>query len=208
MALSSQIEAAARTRSRPVGLQVFDRQALIENVTDNTDDHADAAQFMRRLGNRHGCIGADCTHPQHDDDIAATNQALILAGLTDDPYPSVERDRKMSPTVKPIPELARAKRLRAAEAKTPQASRPDLSWQDRGACRGEDPRWFFGADNEQRPMREVREEKAREICAACPVRSLCLDAAIERREVGFWGGTNDDERAALRRRRTRRANAA
>ncbi|KII00545.1 transcription factor WhiB [Streptomonospora alba] len=68
---------------------------------------------------------------------------------------------------------------------------------------------FFGPDGERQPEREIRERKAKEICAQCPVRTECLDYAISRPEkYGTWGGLNEDERASERRRRMRRANAA
>ena len=82
-------------------------------------------------------------------------------------------------------------------------------WQDAAACRGEDLLLFFGPDGERQPEREIRERKAKEICAACPVRLECLNYAVSRPEkYGTWGGLNEDERSAERRRRMRRANAA
>ncbi|GAA3728483.1 WhiB family transcriptional regulator [Salinactinospora qingdaonensis] len=87
--------------------------------------------------------------------------------------------------------------------------RPSWGWQDAAACRGEDLVLFFGPDGERQPEREIRERKAKEICAQCPVRTECLDYAISRPEkYGTWGGLNEDERASERRRRMRRANAA
>ena len=57
--------------------------------------------------------------------------------------------------------------------------------------------------------REVRERKAKTVCAACPVRAECLTYAVSRPEkYGTWGGLNEEERASERRRRMRRANAA
>lgn len=81
------------------------------------------------------------------------------------------------------------------------------TWQERAACQGEDVDLFFAPDGEQRPAREARERRAKAVCVRCPVRHKCLDAAIERREVGVWGGLNDDERTSERRRRMRRAAA-
>lgn len=46
---------------------------------------------------------------------------------------------------------------------------PDVSWQDRAACRGMDMLLFFGPDGEPRPEREIREAKAKAVCASCPV---------------------------------------
>ncbi len=42
-------------------------------------------------------------------------------------------------------------------------------------------------------------DRARRWCAVCPVRSRCLDYAIDRPElIGIYAGTDDDERAMLR----------
>ena len=87
--------------------------------------------------------------------------------------------------------------------------RPNWGWQDAAGCRGEDLLLFFGPDRERQPEREIRERKAKEVCAACPVRLECLNYAVSRPEkYGTWGGLNEDERSAERRRRMRRANAA
>ena len=87
--------------------------------------------------------------------------------------------------------------------------RPNWGWQDAAACKGEDLLLFFGPDGERQPEREIRERKAKSICADCPVRLECLNYAVSRPEkYGTWGGLNEDERAAERRRRMRRANAA
>ena len=87
--------------------------------------------------------------------------------------------------------------------------RPSWAWQDAGAYRGKDIVLFFGPDGERQPEREVRERKAKAVCAACPVRAECLTYAVSRPEkYGTWGGLNEEERASERRRRMRRANAA
>ncbi|HEY0935950.1 MAG TPA: WhiB family transcriptional regulator [Trebonia sp.] len=87
--------------------------------------------------------------------------------------------------------------------------RPNWGWQDAAACRGEDLMLFFGPDGERQPERDIRERKAKQVCASCPVRMDCLNYAVARPEkYGTWGGLNEDERSAERRRRMRRANAA
>lgn len=81
------------------------------------------------------------------------------------------------------------------------------SWQDRAACKGADPdaTIFFGLDGERGPAREAREASAKAICQPCPVRLACLDYAMSRPERhGIFGGLNEDERAAERRRIRRR----
>jgi WhiB family redox-sensing transcriptional regulator len=81
---------------------------------------------------------------------------------------------------------------------------PDWSWQDFAACSGEPLVLFFGPDGERQPERDLRERKAKAICARCPVASECLDYALSRPEkYGVWF-LNEDERASERRRRQRR----
>ena len=67
-----------------------------------------------------------------------------------------------------------------------------------------DVRLFFGPDGEQRPEREVREARAKAVCASCPVRAQCLDDALRNStKHGVWGGLNEEERVRERRRRAR-----
>jgi len=77
--------------------------------------------------------------------------------------------------------------------------RPNWGWQDAAACRGKEVVLFFGPDGERQPEREIRERKAKAVCAACPVRAECLTYAVSRPEkYGTWGGLNEDERASER----------
>ena len=72
------------------------------------------------------------------------------------------------------------------------------------ACKGEDPELFFGPDAEFVSARQVREEKARAICARCPVRPDCLAYALDTGQAyGIWGGASEDDRRAMRRQRRR-----
>lgn len=81
---------------------------------------------------------------------------------------------------------------------------PDWNWQRRAACRGEDVSLFFGLDGERGEVKDQRERAAKAICAQCPVRNPCLLYALEQPErSGTWGGLNEDERKAERRRRMR-----
>src|SRR4029078_1596604 len=87
--------------------------------------------------------------------------------------------------------------------------RPNWGWQDAAACKGEDLLLFFGPDGERQPEREIRERKASGVGACCRVRLECLNSAVSRPEkYATWGGLNEDERSAERRRRMRRDNAA
>jgi WhiB family redox-sensing transcriptional regulator len=84
-----------------------------------------------------------------------------------------------------------------------------VSWQDKAACRGMDVLLFFGPDGEPRPEREIREAKAKEVCASCPVQAQCLDYALGNSTMhGIWGGLTVEGRARERRRGARRRDAA
>ena len=77
----------------------------------------------------------------------------------------------------------------------------DLSWRQRGACRGLDPDVFYPPSDE-----EAAEAKA--ICATCTVREPCLEFALTTREAeGIWGGTTSRERRRLLRQRRKTAAA-
>jgi WhiB family redox-sensing transcriptional regulator len=216
MALSSQITRAVMPDKPPVGKQAIDGYGIAEFILPTEDDERrQLAIGLCSVAIRHRCDagepeqGDPCTNRNHARDAEAARKALILAGLAPDPYPSVDRERKIAPgPPKPTAEFTRAQRQREQAAAEGHILRPDWSWQDDGACRGEDPELFIAPDGERQAEREVREKKAKAICDGCTVRSACLDAAIKWRAVGVWGGLGDDERAAERRRRMRRANAA
>lgn len=203
MATSNQIRLAThrpKPRSKD-GIDV-DRVDLIPDAAD--EDFPLAREYVKRLGNRHGC-GKHCTHSeQHHRDVADALQVMHLLGLKDDPVASVQRERRMSPEVKPAPVTEAQHRWRMVS----KYLRADHSWMVRGACRGEDSDLFFAPDNERQPEREVREGKARAVCDVCPVKAECLDYAVGTGQVGMWGGTDDEQRKSLRRREQRRARAA
>lgn len=65
------------------------------------------------------------------------------------------------------------------------------------ACRDADPTIFFSDD-----MSVV--DQAKQWCATCPVRELCLSEALERREPhGVWGGELFDQGVVIARKRPR-----
>lgn len=72
-------------------------------------------------------------------------------------------------------------------------------WGQEAACKGE-TRHFFAPHGEQAEAREKREAVARAICVTCPVILVCREYARRHRELGFWGGENDDQRLEYRRR--------
>lgn len=83
--------------------------------------------------------------------------------------------------------------------------REDLDWQQHATCKGEPLELFFGPDHrEGEDQRKERESRAKMFCSGCPVQIQCLDYSIAQPEkYGTWGGLNEDERAAERRRRMR-----
>jgi len=74
----------------------------------------------------------------------------------------------------------------------------DWDWQMRAACRGIDTANFYHPENERGPSRVNREQRAKQICAHCPVVENCLRWALAAREpYGVWGGLSVEEREAL-----------
>lgn len=75
----------------------------------------------------------------------------------------------------------------------------NLSWRQKGACRGLDPAIFY-------PVQEEEADVAKAICATCPVQEACLEYALANRERdGVWGGTTGKERRRIIRQRRRTA---
>ena len=76
-------------------------------------------------------------------------------------------------------------------------------WQWRAACRREVTSTFFPPNNaETKDERTAREQRAKSICATCPVRLECLEYSLMVPELyGIWGGLNEHERRALLRER-------
>ncbi|MBY4208040.1 WhiB family transcriptional regulator [Rhodococcus fascians] len=72
-------------------------------------------------------------------------------------------------------------------------------WQLEANCRGLQVRTFFPPSGTRGKSLEKIEQRAKSICAACPVRQSCLDHALECGEpYGVWGGLSPTERARLR----------
>jgi WhiB family redox-sensing transcriptional regulator len=60
---------------------------------------------------------------------------------------------------------------------------------------------FFGPDGERPADREIREGKAKAVCALCPLRAPCLGYALRHpARYGIWGGLNGEELAGEGRR--------
>lgn len=81
-------------------------------------------------------------------------------------------------------------------------------WTDRAACKGADvdPEIFYPVG--QGPQALDDQEKAKAICAGCPVKAACLQHALDAREEhGIWAGTDEVERRKMRRRTGRHGGA-
>ncbi|HEY9264590.1 MAG TPA: WhiB family transcriptional regulator [Mycobacterium sp.] len=71
------------------------------------------------------------------------------------------------------------------------AAIPD--WYEGAICAQTDPEAFF-------PKKGGTTTAAKKVCASCPVRSQCLDWALDTVELwGVWGGTTRLERRKLRK---------
>jgi WhiB family redox-sensing transcriptional regulator len=76
----------------------------------------------------------------------------------------------------------------------------DTKWMADGICASKPPALFFPSDG-------VGVEKAKSICADCPVKNVCLEYALENHiDHGVWGGTSERQRRRIAR--ARRAGAA
>ena len=71
------------------------------------------------------------------------------------------------------------------------------SWYGQAACRGMDVELFYAEE-------PALAGRALQVCAACPVRARCHDAAMTQREAyGVWGGTPEQQRRRIFRREDR-----
>jgi WhiB family redox-sensing transcriptional regulator len=69
-----------------------------------------------------------------------------------------------------------------------------MDWTTRASCRTNDPDELF--------VQGAAQNRAKQICLGCPVRTECLADALDNRvEFGVWGGMTERERRALLRRR-------
>ena len=71
-------------------------------------------------------------------------------------------------------------------------------WREHAACRDADPELFFPVSDMGPGARQVTQAKA--VCAGCPVRTRCLDYAMDNAlDHGIFGGTTECERRDLTR---------
>ena len=67
-------------------------------------------------------------------------------------------------------------------------------WASQAQCRGSQPDELF--------VRGAAQNKAKQLCAGCPVRTECLAEALDNEiEWGVWGGLTERERRAILRKR-------
>ncbi len=68
------------------------------------------------------------------------------------------------------------------------------NWADNASCKGARPDELF--------VRGAAQNRVKQICGQCPVKTECLAEALDNNmEWGVWGGTTERERRALLRRR-------
>ncbi|HEY5834054.1 WhiB family transcriptional regulator [Streptomyces sp.] len=68
-------------------------------------------------------------------------------------------------------------------------------WQAQAACRGMDSSVFFSPPDERGHARRQREQQAKAVCEACPVRTPCaLFAVATNQPFGVWGGLTESDR--------------
>ena len=69
-----------------------------------------------------------------------------------------------------------------------------MDWTTRASCRTSDPDDLF--------VQGAAQNRAKQVCLGCPVRTECLADALDNRvEFGVWGGMTERERRALLKRR-------
>jgi WhiB family transcriptional regulator, redox-sensing transcriptional regulator len=81
----------------------------------------------------------------------------------------------------------------------PAASYDRASWRESAACRQVDTELFFPIGSTGTAVAEI--QRAKSVCANCPVRQPCLTfALVTNQEFGIWGGCDEDERRLMHRR--------
>ncbi|GGM19866.1 transcriptional regulator WhiB [Streptomyces fumigatiscleroticus] len=79
---------------------------------------------------------------------------------------------------------------------------PAVPVRPRPACADEDPELFFPIGNTGPALVQIEEAKA--VCRRCPLMESCLQGALDRNELGVWGGTDEGDRRRIKRRAARR----
>ncbi len=82
-------------------------------------------------------------------------------------------------------------------SRLPKVLQEIYEWQYEGACVGMESSAFFSPDAERGQAKLLREERAKQVCAGCPVKQQCREHALSVREpYGVWGGMTREEREA------------
>ncbi len=77
-------------------------------------------------------------------------------------------------------------------------SQDHASWRESAACRLLETELFFPIGKTGLAVAEIQRAKA--VCASCPVREPCLTFALDTHQAyGIWGGYDEDERRLLLR---------
>ena len=72
-------------------------------------------------------------------------------------------------------------------------------WRLEAACNAVGTEEFFPVGQTGDALHQTA--RAKLVCASCPVRVHCLEFAVTtNQEYGVWGGADEDERRAIRRR--------
>ncbi len=72
-------------------------------------------------------------------------------------------------------------------------------WHQYGRCSGTFNPMFFPDEETEARLLKVKSL----FCDHCPVRTKCLNSAVINKDIGFWGGTSTEMRAAMKRTRYR-----
>ena len=79
-------------------------------------------------------------------------------------------------------------------------------WQYQRPCRDLNGPLLFHPEGERGAARRRRIERAKAICAGCPVLQQCREQSLAVREpYGIWGGLSEEERASILSERRARA---
>ena len=95
---------------------------------------------------------------------------------------------------------ARQDSARQDSARQDSARQDGASWRESAACRFLETDLFFPIGKTGLAVAEIQRAKA--VCAACPVREPCLTFALDTHQgYGIWGGYDEDERRVMLRQR-------
>jgi WhiB family transcriptional regulator, redox-sensing transcriptional regulator len=91
--------------------------------------------------------------------------------------------------------------VRTAGHNTTIAWKGNTGWMDEAACKDISRDVFFPTVGGL-AIRDAVPKRAKDLCDSCTVKDECLNFALRNRSLdGIWGGTSEEERQRLRRRR-------